>query len=158
MSNGAMLCYRLACEMPDVFAAVAPVAGTMFDFTCAPSAPISLVAVNGTKDGQVAYEGGVGSRAFFKADGKPVPAVFQFWAERNGCKEKESRKIGDHVLVEARKGGKGGAEVVLYTVEGGGHAWPGGTRAPMKGEIASREINATDVVWEFFKAHPKKSS
>jgi polyhydroxybutyrate depolymerase len=57
-SNGAMLVYRLACEMSDTFAAVAPLAGTLFYTPCQPQQPVSVVHVHGLADTIVPYAGG----------------------------------------------------------------------------------------------------
>jgi polyhydroxybutyrate depolymerase len=53
--------------------------------------------------------------------------------------------------------GQGGTEVVLYRIEGGGHTWPGGPQyfpQFLLGRVC-RDIDATQVIWDFFKAHPK---
>lgn len=49
---------------------------------------------------------------------------------------------------------KGGSAVVLLAIKGWGHAWPDGKKAPFADE-PTREISATDAMWEFFAAHPK---
>ncbi|MHC4895280.1 MAG: CE1 family esterase, partial [Planctomycetota bacterium] len=59
MSNGAMLTYRLACERPDLLAAVAPVAGSLESGP--PTAPIPLLTIFGLLDQNVPFAGGVGS-------------------------------------------------------------------------------------------------
>jgi poly(3-hydroxybutyrate) depolymerase len=41
---------------------------------------------------------------------------------------------------------------MLYTISGKGHSWPG-SRMPAR--ITTRDIDATDVIWEFFVAHPR---
>ncbi|MCJ7530116.1 MAG: hypothetical protein MUO64_03695 [Anaerolineales bacterium] len=46
-----------------------------------------------------------------------------------------------------------GADVILYTTEGGGYSWPGSDILPQLG-ITTKDINATDVIWAFFAAHP----
>jgi polyhydroxybutyrate depolymerase len=51
-----------------------------------------------------------------------------------------------------------GSELVFYTIDEMGHAWPGGkNRLPKRlvGKSSDR-INATDVIWEFFQKHPKR--
>ncbi len=50
-----------------------------------------------------------------------------------------------------------GTEVILYTIEGGGHAWPGGTQYLPRILIGpvSRDIDATQVIWQFFASHPR---
>jgi polyhydroxybutyrate depolymerase len=61
-------------------------------------------------------------------------------------------------VTETRYGGcRDGAEVVLYSIRGGGHTWPGGPQylpAFIIGKT-SRQIDATSVIWSFFEAHPK---
>jgi poly(3-hydroxybutyrate) depolymerase len=46
------------------------------------------------------------------------------------------------------------AEVILYTVDGGGHSWPGGEPMPewIVGHT-TQDIDATRVMWEFFKGY-----
>jgi polyhydroxybutyrate depolymerase len=46
------------------------------------------------------------------------------------------------------------SEVVLITVQGGGHTWPGhdpGLRILGK---STRDVDVNDLIWEFFAAHP----
>jgi polyhydroxybutyrate depolymerase len=47
-----------------------------------------------------------------------------------------------------------GAEVEFYTIEGGGHTWPGGEPLPewLTGPT-SQAIDATRVMWEFFERY-----
>ncbi|MCX6008557.1 MAG: hypothetical protein NTW48_00675 [Chloroflexi bacterium] len=54
------------------------------------------------------------------------------------------------------EGCQDGAEVVLYAIEGGGHTWPGGLQYLPELVIGktSREFNASEVIWQFFKEHP----
>ncbi|MEA2765415.1 MAG: polyhydroxybutyrate depolymerase, partial [Gemmatimonadaceae bacterium] len=49
----------------------------------------------------------------------------------------------------------GNAAVVLYTVQGGGHTWPGGTPLPewFVGRT-THTVNATSLMWSFFRDHP----
>lgn len=49
-----------------------------------------------------------------------------------------------------------GTSVALYTIIGGGHAWPGGQRGSRFGDRPTQQISATDILWEFFAAHPKQ--
>lgn len=50
--------------------------------------------------------------------------------------------------------GADGAEVVLVTIEGGGHTWPG--RRPPVWFIgrSTRTVSANELMWEFFTRHP----
>jgi polyhydroxybutyrate depolymerase len=76
------------------------------------------------------------------------------WATRSGCSAspRETSKKGNVTCV-TYDGCKGGAEVNLCTVDGGGHTWPGGLPVPALG-LTTTDINATDTMWEFFLRHP----
>ena len=52
--------------------------------------------------------------------------------------------------------GRDGAEVVLFSIEGGGHTWPG--KKPVIGFIgkSTLAISANDLMWEFFQRHPMR--
>jgi polyhydroxybutyrate depolymerase len=67
-------------------------------------------------------------------------------------------KFDDGTTVERRTCGPGqdGAEVVLFVIHGGGHAWPGrDVNLPFLGK-STKNISANDLMWEFFKRHPMK--
>lgn len=148
MSNGGFLSHRLACELSTRIAAVAPVAGVNGMPSCKPTRPVPVFHTHGTADTLVPY---LGSPALGFI---PVRQSFEEWATRNGC-------TGD--AVESYRNGEascktfttcaGGAEVTLCTVLGGGHTWPGGLPVPALG-FTSNAMNATDMMWEFFKRHP----
>lgn len=76
------------------------------------------------------------------------------WASRNGCDQtpKVTFQKGQ-VTGETWGNCRDGADVILYTIEGGGHSWPGSDMLPQLG-ITTKDINATDVIWDFFAAHP----
>jgi len=148
MSNGGFLSHRLACELSTRIAAVAPVAGLLAIPTCNPTRPMSVFQFHGTNDPLVPY------------DGSPTmgfPSVLQTmsgWATRTGCTvtPRETSKKGD-VTCTTYDGCKGGAEVSLCTVTGGGHTWPGGLPVPSLG-YTTTDIVATDAMWDFFMRHP----
>jgi polyhydroxybutyrate depolymerase len=161
LSNGAMMCYRLAAELSERIAAIAPVAGTVMIEESKPKRPVPVLHFHGTKDTFVPFE---------KAEGKgpalmrlkSVPDSIQLWVKLNGCKETPTvdvlSKDGDEIQVTRKThgGGKQGAEVVLVVIEGGGHTWPGQT--PPLGLTnllgkSTTNISANDLIWEFFQKH-----
>jgi polyhydroxybutyrate depolymerase len=157
MSNGGMMTYRLACELSDKIAAAAPVAGALNLDNCRPAHPVSMIIFHGTADEHVLYDGG---EPLKKADthrrvDKSVSYAVAFWVKRDGCSETPQREEKRSIRTEIYRGGKDGTEVALYTVKGGGHAWPGG-ESYLLGTEPTREISATDLMWEFFVQHPKK--
>ncbi len=158
LSNGGMMSYRLACELSDLIAAAGPVAGAQ-NLECKPSRPVSLVALHGTADLHVRYNGGPPLRM---ADARnprvdrPVSEAVAFWVRHNGCREKPETQRKGKVLIETYGDCAAGTAVTLYTLNDEGHTWPGGTKGAFWADEPSREISATDVIWEFFEAHPRR--
>ena len=159
MSNGAMMAYRVGCEMSDVFAAIAPVAGALDTDDCNPRSPVSAIIFHGTADKHIRYEGGKPAvsmdRRHARAD-NPVSFAVGFWSRYDRCKPGPARTRRGHV-VHDNYDCPDGTGVELYTIEGQGHAWPGGTMGRRMGNVdePTTEINATNVMWEFFAKHPK---
>jgi len=164
ISNGAMFSYRLACDLPGVFAAVAPVAGAMptdLAPACDHTEPVSVLALQGTADPLMPYAGGGVARR----RGRVLSATrsIAFWATVSGCAAapvttlEPDRAPGDGTRVHrtAYGGCRDGRSVELYTIEGGGHTWPGGPPAGRAVGRVSREVDATALIWGFFVQHPK---
>ncbi len=169
MSNGGMMAYRCGCELSNKITAIAPVAGNMpsaLSSLCKPARPVSLLVVNGTKDPLMPYSGGEVTGPFGKKKLGKVLSVKEsiaYWVKIDECSEAfitaglpdKDPSDGTRVNSTSYKKGKDNSEVLLYTVEGGGHAWPGGY--PYLGEWiigkTSRDIDASEVIWEFFKRH-----
>lgn len=161
MSNGGMMCYRLAAELSDRIAAIAPVAGTIAIQESNPKRPVPVIHFHGTKDTIVPFT--------MPAD-RPSPLMrlkgveesVQTWVKLNGCAEKPVTetisKEGDDMTVVRKTygGGRDESEVVLVLIEEGGHTWPG-QRPPVAliGKSA-RNIAANDLIWEFFQKHRLK--
>lgn len=159
-SNGAMLAYKLANELPDRFAAVAAVGGTMTYDTPAPKRPVPVIHFHGTDDAFVKYVGSGGQNPLLKS----VEVTAKAWAAANGCPlapadaDEPDADPADGCRVKRRTYGPGtdGAEVIVYTVEGGGHTWPG---QPSWGGLmgrATKDIDANARIWEFFRKHARK--
>ncbi|HVC98315.1 MAG TPA: PHB depolymerase family esterase [Pirellulales bacterium] len=161
MSNGGMICYRLASELSDRIAAVAAVGGPMGTETCSPKRPVSVIHFHGTLDLFAPFHGGKGERSASGTSFLSVEHTIGAWVTANGCPEtptvaQEPNKSGDGMTVERRTygPGNGGAEVVLIAIEGGGHTWPGRQpRFALLGK-STKDISANDVMWEFFQRHP----
>lgn len=158
MSNGAIMSHRLACELSERFAAIAPVAGTEMSPTCAPTRPVALMHIHGSGDGHVPFEGGMGCGPAGVAFNS-VPATMERRRTINGCDATTTR-----VLTEGDGTCEGyagcDADAVVCSVAGGGHNWPGG--APPAGLVdcpgnggQSTTFIASEIIWRFFAAHPR---
>lgn len=161
MSNGGMMCYRLAAELSDRIAAIATVAGTIAIDDSQPTRPVPVMHFHGVKDNIVPFEMAKGkATSFMKLKG--VEDSIQTWVKLNGCKETPQTetisKDGDEMKVTRTTygGGKDGSEVVLIVIDEGGHTWPG--QKPPVGFIgkSAMNISANDLIWEFFQKHQMK--
>ena len=170
MSNGAMMSHRLACELSDKIAAIAPVGGSMAHNTsvqCHPSTAISVLAMNGTDDPMVPWEGGhirFGRQKLGKV--LSVSQTIEFWVSHNDChappavtwEPEQVEKDSTRVRREVYSGGTDGSEVILYAIEGSGHTWPSGYHYLSERFVSktSHLIDANAVIWDFFKNHARK--
>jgi polyhydroxybutyrate depolymerase len=142
-SNGAFLSYRLACEMSDTFAAVAPVGGTLVFQPCEPEQPVALLAVHGLYDMTVPYEGG---GDLIDNGFPPVTGSIQIWVGLNGCAgEPQVDEPYKNVVRTVYGNCEAGTAVELYTVDFFGHTWP-----------LINTFPASETIWEFFAAHPRQ--
>lgn len=173
-SNGGIFSHFVGANLANKFAAIAPVIGGIADpfykrFN--PSEPVSVFIIQGTDDKIVPYDGktgiGFGRR---KNRGKIVStdASIALWTKRNGINTKpQTGKLpdvnpNDGCTVETFlwKNGGNGTSVKLFKLNGGGHTWAGGLQYLPRRIVGNvcRDFNATEAIWEFFKAHPKVRS
>ena len=152
LSNGGGMTFALSCAAADRLAAVGIVGGALFDpwGTCIGAPPVPVVVFHGTGDSTAPYEGGTSWVARWPFPN--IPYWVGRWAERNGC-EAAPRDSALSATVTRRdySACAGGADVVLYTLHGDGHVWPGGGTLPrwLVG-TDGRSLDATKVMWEFF--------
>ncbi len=154
-SNGAMLCYRLACEMSDQIAAIAGVSAPMgmSKTTCKPSRPISVMHFHGTADEAAPYNGGVGDLSFPGQNFMPVEENMAFWVSvLNLDKTPTLAQVGQ--AYSSTWGSD--PEVILWKLVGAGHTWPGGMLGDSFLGKTNRDISANQELWKFFQRHPIK--
>ena len=148
-SNGAMFSYRLACEMSDTFAAVAPVSGWLLTDPCQPQQPVSVLHVHGSNDdfngstNRMLIKGHLTDVIF-----PPVEQGLADWAQLDGCSgnPQVDMQTQDLVTHTAYADCRAGSAVELYTIKNGGHNWPSPYAFPAL---------SSPGIWDFFKAHPK---
>jgi polyhydroxybutyrate depolymerase len=156
LSNGGMLAYRVAAEMPDLVAAICPISACMYAISGEMTAPVSVVAFHGTRDRVIPYEGGLGCFFGYPVRTRPVAEAIQYWVKRNGCNSVPLREQLDAASKDTYTGGLGNTEVCLYTLKKGGHCWPGGRSAFLLADRPDTNLSATDLMWQFFSSHPKQ--
>jgi len=150
MSNGAFMTYRLACELSNRIAAIAPVAGSMNVTDCSPINKLPVIHFHSYLDTSVPYQGGIGDGVSNHYN-PPLDSVLNVWATTDNC-----QNLGDTLLDNEEY-----THVVwnncdcFYSIEyyithDGGHSWPGGNQSPI-GDPTSEFINANDLMWDFFQ-------
>jgi len=156
LSNGGGMSFVLSCALSDQIAAVGMVAAAQtIPWTwCTDARAVPMIAFHGTADPEVPYNGGsswVSPRPF-----PSTPKWAANWARRNRCGANPVEStVARDVTRRTYTNCADDAAVVLYTVQGGGHTWPGGTPLPkwFVGRT-TRSIDATSLMWSFFTEHP----
>lgn len=185
ISNGGFFVERLACEISNKIAAIGVVSASGGDAVCArcnTHRGMPIVFFLGTEDPLIPREGetkelgklgealgladlGVKSLSstVAKAGGlMSANDVAEFWARNNGASaHPREEALPDH---DTRDGCKvkretysGTSPVVVYTIEGGGHSWPGGMGFVAQDIIGRtcNDISASDIMWQFFQYHSR---
>ena len=144
-SNGGMLAYRLACEMSETFAAIAPYAGALIYSPCQPQQPVSILHIHGLVDRVVPFEGG--SRLAGMLEGFPLGMDgIETWAQFNGCTETSQIETGnDDISHTAYTACDAASSIELILIQDQGHDYPG-----------LAVISMSEIIWNFFEAHPKQ--
>jgi polyhydroxybutyrate depolymerase len=160
ISNGGGMAFVLSCTLSDRIAAVGMVAAaqSLAWNWCTDRRPVPMITFHGTADPIIPYGGG---RSPIAPDRFPsIPTWTANWARRNQCGTNpvESVAAADVTRREYTNCADDAA-VVLYTVQGGGHTWPGGKPLPewMVGPT-SNAIDATSQMWAFFRGHPLRQT
>jgi polyhydroxybutyrate depolymerase len=162
MSNGAMLNYRLGCELSQRIAAIGPVAGSDVTQGCAPTRPVAVMEVHGTADMNVPWEGGLGCGPSGVAYLSVADSIGG-WVTRDACSGPDVTYLDAGDGHCTRHGTcPSGDEVVLCAIDGGGHTWPGGLPLSSPGfpgcpfGAQSTTFDATRKLFDFFVAHPRR--
>jgi polyhydroxybutyrate depolymerase len=155
ISNGGGMAFVLSCTLSDRIAAIGAVgaAQTLPWSWCTDHRPIPMIAIHGTADPIIPFKGGRSPMA-----PEIFPSVQTWaadWARRNRCGAiPVDSSVTDSVSRREYRDCADDATVVLYTINGGGHSWPNGGWLPawLVGPT-SHDIDATSVMWAFFRKH-----
>ncbi len=150
-SNGGMMSYRLGAELPDVLAAIAPVAGSIGGVAATglplyviphPKQAISVIAFHGKQDENVKYDGGHGQNTSGSRSDISVAESIAFWVKANQCTPTAKTEISSsqNIIRDAYAPCANNTEIVLYSIANGGHGWPGSTQ----GNKPTQEISAVE--------------
>ena len=153
MSNGGDFCYLLACEASESFLGVAPIAGMIMQDImddCNPSQNVGILEIHGTQDNVTYYNGDVNNQDGWGAY-PSIPATIDFFVDMydlelnsTGNFPNISNNDGSTVSYEKYGVDEECAKVWLYTVNGGGHDWPGA--------YGNMDIDSSREAWLFFES------
>lgn len=152
MSNGAMLAYRLACELSNKIAAIAPVAGTLATTQpCQPSRAVPILHIHSKLDAKVPFSGGTGIFGYYFP---PVEDGLNTWIKNNGCPStaKTVTNFANYTLTKWTNCGNN-SSIEFYFTNDGGHSWPGGLHSRAAADEPSTAIIANDLIWDFFQKY-----
>jgi polyhydroxybutyrate depolymerase len=153
MSNGGMLAYRLACEMPERIAAIAPVSTTMVADICNPTKPVPIIHFHSYNDQSVPYDGGIGPGGVSMHYNPPLDSVFGAWNSHNSCQSDNDTIVHDsNYTLVTWTDCECLYEIQYYITTDGGHSWHGG-KTTLTGDTVSNRIIANDKMWDFFQIH-----
>lgn len=155
LSNGGGMSFVLSCRLSDRIAAAGLVGAALILHSkwCRNEQPVPMIAFHGTADNAALYNGG--TSWVVATPLQPVESFVADWARRNRCSPQPAdTPYASDIRKREYRGCADGAPVVLYTIDGGGHTWPGPGGPPVPewfmGRTA-RNVNASELMWEFFK-------
>lgn len=153
-SNGGMMCYRLACDLANKIAAIAPNSSTMVVTSpCNPVRAIPVLHMHSKLDQNVIYTGGIGvgvSGVYCP----PIDSVLNVFSLKNNCGN-PSQVIFSNSLYTFTEWSSCTNNVTIqyYLTNDGGHAWPGGLPVGPNSDTPSTAINANNLLWDFFQQY-----
>jgi polyhydroxybutyrate depolymerase len=159
-SNGAIMSYRLACELSDRIVAIGVQAGSLEVDPCTPSRPVSVLHLHGGADRNIPLDGGRGVGLAGIAFRPPRDAARTF-ARSDGCPDTSTTSTtpdNADVSVETWQPCTDGTEVHFVTVAGASHAWMGHP-SPRRASALTGEpylrYDSSAAIWSFLAAHPR---
>jgi len=163
LSGGGMFTSRLVCDMADRIAAASAVAALEYSDTCDPARAVPFMAIHGTEDRVVPFDGDLTGTAFENESfaqpllSEPIPDEFAELAVAMGCDPVGDRvEQSTDIFATTYAGCDDDVPVVFYEVVNGGHTWPStplaDTLTDFQGYITF-EIDATSDSWAFFEPH-----
>ncbi len=153
MSNGGFMSYRLACELSERIAAIAPVSASMTIDVCAPARSMPVLGLHSYLDESVPYLGGIGTGVSGHYN-SPQDSVQTAFALHANCAVLNDTILDNSDMTVIRwHECDCMQEMLLYMTHDGGHSWPGGQQGTGIGDPPSIVISANDLMWDFFQQY-----
>jgi polyhydroxybutyrate depolymerase len=158
LSNGGGMAFVLSCTLSRRIAAIGAVsaAQSLPWSWCTDSTAVPMITFHGSADPLVPYGGA--PPGWLNPEAFPAVRTWTAaWAARNRCRpDPVDSAVAPDVSRLEYLDCASNAAVELYTIQGAGHQWPGGKAIPRWLAGPTRQsINATEIMWEFFREHPR---
>jgi polyhydroxybutyrate depolymerase len=155
LGDGGFMALRAGCSLADRVAAVAAVSATLpKTMICLPSRPVPALYMEGTEDPINSYNGGTYKPGRFAVLSAEDSA--KTWAKFDRCGEKPAQgklptsEKGKEIKTFTFTGCQADAQVILYSIKGGGDTWPGGEQYLSEKEVGkTSNLNANEIIWSF---------
>jgi polyhydroxybutyrate depolymerase len=175
-SRGAMMAYRIGCELSTQVAAIAPVDGNMSDqqgdvngANCHPGRSVSVMSINGSADLNIPIDGGHSPLNPWETVSYAAPSdVIEAWRQLDGC-DARGHTTYSGPSITTTWSCRAGSSVALRIISGGDHAWPG-TQVqflvladltppqPMDAILPDMSFNASQFIADFFASHGRATA
>ena len=146
-SNGSRMTYRLGFELSCKIAAIAPVSGQMvYESEEIPGYPVSVLHLHALNDSTVKY---YGQHNPDETRYESVDSILSEWSSWFLCNTIPDTIYAEtNYLIKKWNCNETNTDIILYVMQRGGHQWF---------TEENSGISANDIIWEFFKSHPKES-
>jgi polyhydroxybutyrate depolymerase len=168
-SNGAMLTHLYAATHGRQLAAIAPLAGSIggrpdegeaLVTIPEPVMGLPVIVFHGTDDRKIPYSGGVSEGRRSGVVHTSARDAAELWRRRNGCEATPERSLlfEGRAVLDAWRACEADSEVLLYSIRGWGHRWPGPVMMEgLEAEDPLRALDATEIIWDFFERNPRRA-
>ncbi len=166
-SNGAMMTYRMGGERADLFAAIAPIAGSIGGNATpdspryiipTPSRALNVVHIHGALDKNLPYNGGYPESGYSVGEryDLSVNDSISFWVTNNACNSMPSEETSKNGKMNVKKwtGGANGTEVVLVTMLEVNHFTQNMDKACAEEELYGTK-NVSELIWLLLSRYTK---
>ncbi len=166
-SNGAMMTYRMGGERADLFAAIAPTAGSIGGnmtpdspryIIPTPSRALNVIHIHGYLDKNLLYNGGYPESGYNVGEryDLSVNDSISFWVMNNGCNATPSEEHSKNGKISVKKwiGGTNGTEVILVTLWEVNHFTQNMDKAIAEEELYGTK-NLSELIWLLLSQYTK---
>lgn len=141
-SAGAVLGGRVACEHPELVAAMVAVSGLVAPERCRADVRVPVLAMQGALDEVVPTSS--------------VDGAARAWAAQDRCQtDPSSEMVGWNVVYLEYAGCEGAVEVQLYLISDMGHEWPERVDDPRTARRWADLMSTTTIAMSFFDANAR---